>query len=73
MKMTSGKRKQERQSSALDRLTASAFTGSAAQRRCIAAAVDGVVDAVAASAQWTERRDREIATLRQRTGRIHES
>jgi len=51
MKMTSGRRKHERQSRALDRLLVAVFK---------------------ASEKWETRRQAEIATLRQRTGRIHE-
>lgn len=58
MKMTSGKRKQVRQGTALDRLLAQDPA-----RWCTG--TDPVRDA-----QWEERRQREIATLKKRTGRF---
>jgi hypothetical protein len=63
MKMTSGVRKRERQSRALDRLLAPHR-----DVRTYMTDLDGNPD-VKRIAAWTERRDREVATLKQRTGR----
>ena len=73
MKMTSGRRKQERQSRALDRLLAGTFVKS---RACAQAAADDCVetgaDMAKREAAWTARRDAEVATLRGRAGRKFE-
>jgi hypothetical protein len=67
MKLVSGKKKMERQSNALDRLL-----NPARDKREIMMDLEGKPDEKRIAA-WTTRRDAEIATLRQRTGRIHES
>lgn len=67
MKLVSGKKKMERQSNALDRLLSPRR-----DMRSYMTDLEGKPDEKKIAA-WTERRDAEIATLRQRTGRIHES
>lgn len=65
MKLVSGKKKMERQSNALDRLLVAVFK--------VTPDMESEHDVQAASEKWETRRQAEIATLRQRTGRIHES
>ena len=60
MKMTSGRRKQERQGRALDRLLVQTW----------AAAHFADPENPRSPKQWEERRQTEIETLRKRTGRI---
>lgn len=64
MKLTSGRRKQQRQSRALDRLLALTFE--AAQQGRPAEKPERTAE------QWAARRDREAAILRERSGRRFE-
>jgi len=71
MKLTSGRRKQDRQVRALDRMERATFMGSRALRMAnLEPAARTDAEMAQKQVTWEERRQREIETLKKRTGRL---